>query len=45
VAKAAVLVGEAISTEGLALTDLANLKSRTRDAIIELRDELARRGF
>jgi 1-acyl-sn-glycerol-3-phosphate acyltransferase len=45
VAKAAVLVGEAISTEGLALTDLANLKARTRDAIMELRDELARRGF
>jgi len=45
VAKASVLVGEPISAEGLALTDLAELKAKTRDAIVELRDELSRRGF
>jgi 1-acyl-sn-glycerol-3-phosphate acyltransferase len=44
-AKATILVGEAISTEGLQLSDLPNLKAKTREVISQLRAELTTRGF
>jgi 1-acyl-sn-glycerol-3-phosphate acyltransferase len=39
------LVGTPISTESLTLKDVASLKEQTRQAIVELREQLRSRGF